>query len=679
MANNIISALGAGSGIDITSLVSQLVAAERAPQQALIDTRETTYKAQISGYGKLASALDELDTAMSSLGDADLFDARSVTVPTSDAITADSVSPGAQTGTYKIDVTAIASSQSLATKAQSSRDSALGKSGTMTIGFGTWNYGSTPTLTANTERDALSIEVESTDSLDSIAEKINDQDAGVQASVVKVGSSYQLMLTAPSGEANAMEVSISSDAVGLGDFEFHGTSTASVTETQQGQDAKLKINGLEVSRESNSIDDLITGFAFTLNTVTTSSLTFSIAADTSSAETAIRDFVTAYNTFQETVSDLVGYSRDEDNNLVKGDLASDSTARAMISQLRQSVVGAVPGVSGSFNSLANIGIFTELDGSLSIDDDQLTNAISDNFDQVAGLFSAKLSTTNTAVTLKQGTFASKAVAGTYDVKITQDPTQGLLVGNAVTAAPSTSSPLDTSASGTDYSFMLDVNGVSSGTIELTGTYDSTEALRSALQSAINSDATLKANDALVDVLYDSSANAFSIVSREYGSVSNVSITQAGANMSELGLTQKTGTAGVDVVGTINGVAGFGAGNVLLPALDSDAYGLNFTVAAGASAQGSFTATYSRGFGGELAKLIDAFTGTSGTIASREESIQSQLDGLDEETTKLDSRMEKISARLTAQFIVMENIVDSLNSTSSQLEGLVDRLPFTSSS
>ncbi len=795
MANNIISSLGAGSGIDINSLVTQLTAVERAPQQQRIDTRQKTLEAQISGYGQLKSALATLQTAMGSLGSQDLFSARSVNVPSSEAITADSVSPGASTGTYKIEVTAVASAQSLATKAQVQRDSALGKSGTMTISFGKWSYSGTPSAPSgfqvNADRAALSIDVKATDSLDSIAEKINAGNSGAQASVLKVNNTYQLMLTSPSGESNAMQVSV--DNTSLDDFSFTAANHANVTETQQASNAELTVNGLKVVRENNSISDVIDGFAFTVNKVSTGSLSFSVTADKSAAEEAVRGFVKAYNAFQDTTQKLVGYSRDDKNNLVRGDLAGDSSARTMVSQMRQLIGSAVPGLTSGFTALTNVGIRTERDGSLSIDETEFSNALKNQFNLVGDLFAVKTASANTAVTVNQGTFAAKAVAGTYDVKITQDPTHGQTQGAAITHDFST--PLD--ASGGGYRFKINVDGINSNLIELTGTYNSTTDLQADLQSKINGDANLKAAGVALNVGFDTTTNSFSFTSRDYGSASQVSITdayagivgdtltetfpldtsgggydfkikvdgtesnqidltgtyasakelgdalqskinndaalkakgvaldvtydtknnrfnfvsrtggtssaveftEAGTNLGKLGIIQtmtKTlgalglsqtmaGTQGVDVAGTINGTVGFGAGNVLLPDINSDAYGLNLSVSSGAKAQSDasgtngFQVSFSRGFGGELSKLVNDFLGTSGIIQTREDGIQTQLDGLDKEKTSLDQRMEGVSARLLAQFTAMENIVGSLKDTGSQLDGLVNRLPFTASS
>ncbi len=804
---NIITTLGAGSGIDIKNLVTQLTAVERAPKEARINEREQRLQTQISGYGKLRNVLSELRNALSSLTNRDLFNARSVNVPNSDVITANKIEPGAQTGSYAIEVLETASAHTLAMPAQSARDVALDKSGTLTIQFGTWNYdpgtGEPTGFAVNGERAALSIAINASDSLDTIAQKINEQNAGVQASIIKVDNQYQLMLTADSGAANALRITASPGSTGLDSFEFNET-TRSALETQKGRNAELRVNGLNITRTTNEINDVIQGFSFTVNKKGTpgQALNFSITADKGAAEQAIRDFVKAYNSFHKTTQEIVGYSRDKDNRVVRGDLASDGTARTMIERLRQQLGGAVPGLQGGLTALTNIGIRTERDGSLTINETELKDAINTQFALVERLFAGQTSSTNTAVTVNRGSFSGRALAGTYSAQITRDPTQGQARGSVINHDFG-AGPLDTSGGG--YAFKIQVDGIDSGSIRLTGSFNSLEELRAELQSRINGDTALRAAGVGVDVEYDSGANAFRFISRDYGSASRVMFLETGEDvggtwtdqMGVLGIaptrafvngqaishvqfdaatdtfttpldtsggaynfkirvngvesntialtgtfntaeelraalenainadaklsgagagvsvaydavanrfsftsnasgarssidfserseamaafgieTALSGTRGVDVAGTINGTEGFGAGNILLPSLDSPAYGLNLRVSPGAKAQGSFEFSFARGFAGELVNMIDGLTDTTGTIGAREKGLRQQLDALKEERTTLDRRMEKYAARLQAQFIAMENIVSSLRDTGKQLEGINDRLPFT---
>lgn len=674
--SNIISSLGGGSGIDTQSLVTQLTEIERAPREQQLDRREAKLDAQISAYGTLKSALSELQGLLSPLANPDTFDARSVAFPNTDVITPNSLDAGAQTGSYQIEVESVASAQTLVIgSAITDPKAALGSSGELTIQFGEWAYDTDdiPTgFTVNADKAALSITVDSGDSLTSLAKKINDSDSGIQASVMNVDGQYQLMLSSPSGADNAMQISVSDPS--LADFEFNMGSLAAL-ETQQASDAVLKVNGLTVRRQTNTIDDVIDGFNFTVNKAASGEkINFSVDTDKGVAEQAVRDFVDAYNTFLTTAKNLTGYSKDEDNNTVRGDLATDGTAKALVSRLRELVGAEVAGIDSGYTALTNLGIRTERDGSLSISEDEFSAAFSDNFDLVGELFAQHTSSGSTWVDVGTGTRIGNTVPGSYEVVITQDPAKGSLTGADIGTLFDV--PLD-AASG-DYSFKISVNGVQSELITLTGSYDSAEALRAELQSLINGDSNLSGANASVDVGFDAATGQFSFTSREYGSNSKVALSSQGADMVNLGLDSAsvTSQAGRDVAGTINGEPGFGAGEVLLPALGSDAYGLNLTIRPGAAAEGAFSIGFSRGLGGELNNLIERFLAKDGSIANREDNISTQLDRIKDDREELDRRMEQYEARLTAQFLAMEKIITSLQSTGDSLEGILDRMPFT---
>lgn len=675
--SSIISSLGGGSGIDTTSLVSQLTEIERAPKEQRLDSRQEKLEAEISAYGALKSALSDFQGVLSPLANSDIFNARSVAFPETDIITPNSLDPGAQAGSYQIEVQSVASAQTLVMGNSSDAKSPLGASGELNIQFGAWTYDGSdnPDLfSVNADKAALNITVEATDSLEDIAEKINAGDADVQASVMEVDGQFQLMLSSPSGADNAMQVTASDPS--LSAFEFNQGNAAAL-ETQQASDAVLKINGLTVNRQSNTIDDVIKGFSFTVNkAVVGETVNFSVDSDKGVAEQAVRDFVEAYNTFMTTANNLTGYSRDENNQVVRGSLSSDGTAKALVNRLREMISREVEGVDSGFTALTNLGIRTERDGSLAIDEKDFSRAFSENFDQVGDLFAMKTSSTNSFVDVGTGTRLSNTVPGEYDVEITQDPSKGNLLGDS-TLSTLFDVPLDTTDG--SYSFRVNVNGTQSNDITLNGVYSSAEELRDDLQSLINGDDKLKGVNAAIDVGYDQATGQFTFTSREYGSNSSVSVLNQSVAMDNLGLgasSAMTATDGQDVAGTINGEPGFGAGEVLLPKIGSDAYGLNLTIRPGASAEGAFTIGFSKGVGGELTSLIDRFLSRDGSIANREENINDQLEKVGEDREELDRRMENYQSRISAQFLAMERIIGSLNATGSSLDGLIDRLPFT---
>lgn len=672
MDTNIVKALGAGSGIDTKSLVSQLVELEKAPQQQRITSKKETLDAQISAYGTLKNSLAEFQKILKPLSDNDTFNGRSVSFPETDVISPDAINANAQVGSFQIQVEKVAQAQTLVASATyTDKDSAINVSGNLTIRLGTWTYdGSNNPLSfaENEKQSSLSIEVVAGDSLQDIADKINEADSNVQATVVQVDGSYQLMMSAPSGAANALEVT--TDDPSLDIFAFNAANYGNVVETQQGQNAELKVNGLTVFRETNKITDVIQGFEFTLNKASPGDkFTFSISEDKATAEQAVRDFVEAYNTLYETAKALTTVSTDEETNVTtRGDLSTDGAAKALISALRGMMTGEVKGVS-DFNALTNMGIRTKLDGTLEIIDKEFSAALKDNFKEIAQVFAPQTSSSTNDVKISIGSYAGNTVSGTYTGSIATAPAKGYLTGSALAFVP-----VDTSLGG-DYDFSVNVDGTTSGSLTLSGNFTTAEEMREAVQSLINNDETLKAAKVAVDVTIGGSGE-FVITSREYGATSQVQMITAGADFTTAtGLeTASVSTVGIDVSGLINGDSAFGSGNVLLPKVDSDPYGLNLTVREGAS--GAFSFTFSRGLAGDVSNLIDSFLKNNGAIKSREDSINRQLTGLESAQEELDRKMEIFERRLTEQYLAMERIISSFQVTGDSLTGILDRLPFT---
>ncbi|WP_028471173.1 flagellar filament capping protein FliD [Neptunomonas japonica] len=673
MDTNIVSALGAGSGIDTKSLVKSLVDVEKVPQQERLDSKKETINAQISAYGTLKSSLSEFQKILEPLSDNDTFNARAVSFPETDVISPNALAANAQAGTYQIEVLEVAQAQALAVNtAFTDKDESANTTGNLTIRLGNWTYDvdNNPTSFAeNEDKTALALEITADDSIQDIADKINKAESDVQASVLLVDGQYQLMISAPSGANNALE--ITGDDPSLDMFAFNAGSYASVTETQQAQDAELKINGLTVFRESNEISDVIQGLTFDINKKSPDEkFTFSITEDKATAEQSVRNFVEAYNELYDAAKALTGISTDaETNESSRGDLATDSLAKSVLSRIRQMVSSEVPGVS-DFNSLSNVGIRTQLDGKLEINTEDFDAALKDNFDKLGALFAPQTSSSTNDVEVSIGSYATKTVSGVYSGSITTAPAKGSVVSDAAFVAFNTA---DTPTG--DFTFTVEVDGATSEELTLSGDFSTADELRSALQALINNDDTLKASKAFVDVTVEPGGE-FTLASRQFGSTSKVSIAANGADFATATnlSTSSVSTSGRDVAGTINGEAAFGAGEVLLPAIDTDPYGLNLSVREGAS--GDFDFTFSQGFAGELTKLIDSFLSSSGTIKTRETSLNKDLKGIDVAQEALDRKMTKYESRLSLQFLAMERIVASFKTTGDSLTGIVDRLPFT---
>lgn len=677
--NNITKALGAGSGIDSASLVKQLTDLERLGPQQRIDSKREKAEAQISDFGTLTSAIDTLRSSITTLTNKEGLFSKSAAFSDRDNILPTKLDTDVQPGSYAFTVNRLAQAHSMTFGGLASDKDAVG-TGTLTFTFGQWERadGVPPAFKPDANAEAFSITIDnSNNSLIGLRDAINKAGKGVQASIINDGTSQRLVVTAPSGGKSELQITVeedgdtpsNTDATGLSRFAFNADATGfPAVETQKGLDALITINGLSVSRPSNTVTDLVKGLSLDLLKAEEGKVTtITITDDKAFAEENIRKFVEAYNTFLKDTQALTGYNKEEK---AWGSLRNDPLAKSVMSRFRSVISSAIPGLSDSnFTALASAGIRTELNGTLSIHEETFRKAMNENFADVQKLFAPHTNSSTADVVVNS--YGKHTRAGSYEVNITTPPARGYFNGSAAAADWNT---FNTGSD--DYSFTVKVNGITSDLISLAADteFGSAEEMAEALQIAINSDAKLTAQGASVAVTWDETNNRFDITSKRYGAASGVNIVNSSAMFeSELGLAAGLGTAGVDVKGTINGVEGFGLGNVLLPKLGEPAEGLSLLIGENAT---SGKVEFSRGFAGEFEEQVKQFLQTNGLIDSREKELNRQLGDLDIKEEQLERKMSIYQERLMRQFVAMERILSSLNSQGGFLEGLIDRLPFT---
>ena len=358
-----VTSLGVGSGLDLESILESLEESKTASLLTPITTQETSVNAEISAYGTLTSALDKLQTAAAALADSSLYEALSTSISGSGVsvtTTSDAVA-----GSYSIEVTQLAQAQSLATTGISDTSSTLG-SGTLTLQVG--------------DNEAVSITLDSSNNtLSGLRDAINAAGAGVTATLVNDGSDtpYRLVLTSGStGTQSEISVSYSSDD----SSDLASSLFNDMTETVAAKDAQLTINGISITSQSNTVSEALQGVTLSLSAIG-SSQTLTIQRDTDKIADAINDFVDAYNSFVSTVDTLTAYDADSGS---AGELLGDSTTRRISTELASDLYSQIG--SGTFTYLSQLGIGLESDGTLSVDDDKLDSALTDNLDALTEFF-----------------------------------------------------------------------------------------------------------------------------------------------------------------------------------------------------------------------------------------------------------------------------------------------------
>lgn len=368
---------GVGSGIDIDSIVSAQVSAQKAPKQSQIDKATTKATTSLSAIGTLKSALEKFQKSMEDLAENSSFTGMTAKSSNEEALTA-KVGAGAASGTYVIKTTSIATSSKVATQYVST--------GT-TFGAGTF------TITQGSG-SPTTIKVASGATLSDIRDSINTQlkDSGITANIISDSEGQRLVLSsATTGEGT--DISLSTSSTTLESLKIDGVNTQA-SDTAGGYvvapaaDAVYTIDGLSMKSSTNEITTAISGVEFTL-LEDDSKATITVDTNTDGLKESITSFVDSYNSLMSTIKTLttVTSSTDDDGNATTtaAALTSDSTVRNIVSGLRNQLISN-SGDGGTIKLLSQLGVSTQNDGTLSIDDDELEAALEKNAASVEGFF-----------------------------------------------------------------------------------------------------------------------------------------------------------------------------------------------------------------------------------------------------------------------------------------------------
>lgn len=375
------TSVGGLSNIDVNSIVSQLMAVERQPLQAISRTL-SGIQTKLSSFGKLQSQLSAFQDAARALTRAGTWEAAKATSSSETNLRAVAGSE-AVAGSYRVVVDHLATRQAVAGAPQAGADTVMG-AGTLTIQLGTWNA-TAGTFADDVARPAVAVTLAAGSTLAQVRDAINAADAGVTASLVNDGSGTRLMIrSADTGASNAFRITATGDA-GITDLAFDPTdplATGSAM-TVEPLDAALTIDGLDVTSPSNTIDDAIEGVTLDLRKGDPGTpIDIAVATDTEALKAAINKFVTAWNELNALITKETRYDA---ATKVAGTLQGNGTVVSLQRQLRAVMQAEVDGVS--LQRLSDAGLQTQRDGSLSINAARLDAALADP-ESLAGLFMA---------------------------------------------------------------------------------------------------------------------------------------------------------------------------------------------------------------------------------------------------------------------------------------------------
>lgn len=400
-----IKSLGVGSGLDLEGLVGQLLEAERKPKTDALNSREENVEAEISGIGKLKSKLEDFQKTLDKLrSDANLKGREPTINNPSEGVepfSADA-SNTALEGDYNIAVTQLASGSRIETA--DAVDGGFESSSDTVLSTGTASL----TFKIDATSDSFSINLNAGDTLEDLRNAINasEDNFGVTASIIvtgtEVGGSKLVFTSDTSGEGNDLVIVNDDDAAEL-DLVSTTDSTegaAYLTPITSAQNAKANIDGIDVESKTNKFENVIENVSFKVSELseldtdgtTHKTSKLSIGFDKEAVEETVREFVKNFNALQSEIKLLTNYG---DSDLAEdGSLAGDSLVRGIQTGINNILFSAVD--ASALGGLFQVGIEYNRDGELEISstdniglgsgEERLKDALSDNFDDIAALF-----------------------------------------------------------------------------------------------------------------------------------------------------------------------------------------------------------------------------------------------------------------------------------------------------
>jgi flagellar hook-associated protein 2 len=371
-----ITSTGVGSGLDVNGLVTQLVAAERAAQDKRLTRIDTQLTTEFTALSQLKGSLGGFQAALSGLKDASTLIGRKASLSDSTNLTASAAST-ATAGVYDVEVVQLAKAAQLGSIAFTGGPTTVVGTGTLTLAQGS---------------DAFTVTIDSTNNtLAGIRDAINASvnNTGIRATILTGVDGSRLILSgSKTGASNALKVNQSGGDGGLNQLVYDPPATngnlSALTSIITAQDAIVNISGFPVHSATNTVDKAIDGVTLNLLKQAPGTLvTLTVANDDAAVASKVNGFVSAYNALAKQVATLRSYNAD---TKASGPMLGDAMLLNIEGQLRRIISSPVTGATPPYTTLANLGITSSLDGTLSVDATKLQTALTTNSASVSSVF-----------------------------------------------------------------------------------------------------------------------------------------------------------------------------------------------------------------------------------------------------------------------------------------------------
>ncbi|TIC84743.1 flagellar filament capping protein FliD [Crenobacter intestini] len=675
---------GLGSGMDIDGLIKNLMAIESRPLLQL-QQKEALLQQKISAVGMVKGAVTTFQSAVKALQDASKFVSFKGTSSSTEHIDI-SASSKAPTGSFSVKVLQLAQEQKLASGSFASAQSAITGGGdtTLTFSFGTTGKDG---FTQDTDRAPKKVTIPANATLEDIRDAVNKADVGVNASIVNDGSGYKLVYSSKeTGTKSTMKVEASDAALhkvathdALGNkLTDAATGKPLLTEVQAAKDAKFLLDGIEVTKQGNTVSDAIDGVTLTLKQAhkdTETAARLSVSKDTSGIKKSLEGLVKGYNDLMKSLKDVSGVNLDATVKPGEARPAGILNGASIIRTIQNQVRGAFSLPSdngGAFKLASEFGLTFNADGTMKLDDKLLDKALEKNADDISKFFATAAVTSDAGISYVGG--SSKTQAGEYEVVITQ-LLNGTLAG---TGKPQTGNAAFAGK------FSLEIDGLAVGVNKSFDLTKGAPALAEQLQTAIN-EAAKKAFDDFnaaapldkkrtdvpkVSISVDEGGK---LVMKSDKTGKDSSIKVIGNGLDFAGFAGAVPIPGGDsVAGTIGGHPAKGDGNKLTGAVGTPVEGLVIEVNGGAGGSRG-TVSFTKGFAFDLDQTLEGLVKKDGAIDAFSTGLGESAKVLSSQQEALQKRLVDTEKRYRAQFSAMDALLAQYNNMSNfltqQLAGL----------
>lgn len=373
-----ISSQGIGSGLDVNSIVTQLVAIEKQPLKTL-QTKASTLQSQLTLYGTIKSQVAALQDAATTMASASSWTAQAAT-SSNPLVATVSVDSTATSTSFGLDISRLAQTQTTAARSVAA-GAAIGTgsaTGQLTIQLGSWGAAGAGPFVAGAA-SAVTVNVNETDNYTAIATAINAANAGVKATVIKSGNTERLTFqSATSGSDAGFSIVSNGGFAALDSLSFtalgNGAESAAGMESSQvGLNALFKINGVGVESATNTVANVVPGVTLGLaqTTVLGSPVQVAVTQDKAALQKNVQALADAYSALSKTLADSTRYVQGGKSGIFQGDSTTVGLQSLMRKILSSSSVGS------TYTRLSEVGLEQQTDGSLKLNTTKLTTAMGD--------------------------------------------------------------------------------------------------------------------------------------------------------------------------------------------------------------------------------------------------------------------------------------------------------------